>query len=66
MEVLFNLHYPDVFAIANSNALFYQSYDEDKDVKERKFSPQLFLTKDSDANADVKVCLFASIQLTES
>ena len=65
MEVLFNLHYSDVFAITNakSNALFYQSYAKEPDsgAKKKQFSPQLFFTKDSEGTAEVKVGCYQNL-----
>ena len=60
MEVLFNLHHPDVFAISNSNALFYQSNAKEISSK-KKFLPQLFFTKDTDVNVDIKVSRTATV-----
>ena len=55
MEIAFNSHYSDVFVVANSNACFYRLVVEGYGSKSQTISPEIFLTKDSDVNSDVRV-----------
>ena len=54
MEITFNYYNSKAFAVASSSVSFYRLPDENLSGAE-SVSPQLFLTKDIDVNADVRV-----------
>lgn len=61
MEIAFNLYYPDVFAIANSNVTFHQLVNENESLTKNAVETKVFLKKDSDVNSEIKVCFLYTL-----